>query len=138
MSCSLTNQGREKGEIKKANAAKKVKRVFSKDQRALVSQTYGDLDWGQLRSYGPVKDIRVWKKIKVAGGPPLTVESWSLPALSTKPARILFEVSAKVPLSEEEEVSKWLAALAEVSSGNDQESETKTRIVLEHFKGNSQ
>src|SRR6266487_3164775 len=107
----------------------------TKQQKVTLEGTFGKVDWQRLRPYGPVKGIQVWKKIKLPGGPDLTVECWKLPARSRKPARVLFEVSAKVPLAEEEKVSKEIGELVGLSdSESDQESETKTRIVLEHFR----
>jgi hypothetical protein len=70
------------------------------------------------------------------GGPPLTVERWELAARPDKPAKVLFEVSAKVPLSDEAKTSKWIAELLGSESGSE-ESETKTRIVLDHFAKHS-
>lgn len=133
MSCSITDKEREKREIKKANAGENAKRIFSKRQRTALEGVVGEIDWRALRPYGPVRHIQVWKNIKAPGGPNLTVECWKLPAHSSKPARVLFEVSAKVPLPEEEKASKDIAKLIGLAD-SDQEPETKTRIVLEHFK----
>jgi hypothetical protein len=137
MSCSVTDKEQEKRQIKKANAGGKVKKIFSKRQRKALEGTVGEVDWRALRPYGPVRNIQVWKNIKVPGAPNLTVERWELPARASKPARVLFEVSAKVPLPEEGKASEEIAELVGVP-GNDQESETKTRIVLEHFKSGTQ
>jgi hypothetical protein len=136
MSCSLT-EDEEKAQIKKANRGKKINKSFSKEQRALVERTFGKLDWGTLRPYGAVKAIEVWKKIKMPAGPDLTIERWELLPRSNKPGRTLFEVSAKVPLAREAETSKWITEFVGSAEMGDQESETKTRIVLEHFKGTS-
>jgi hypothetical protein len=134
MSCSVLNKGQEETQIKKANAGKGVKKIFSKQQEATLEDAFGKVDWGDLRPYGPVKGIKVWKKIKLLGGPNLTVERWKLPARSGKPARVLFEVSAKVPLTEEAKISKWIAGLVGISERRSDQEETKTRIVLEHFR----
>lgn len=134
MSCSLTDKDGEKAKIKKANRGNKINKIFSKEQRALVQRAFGRLDWETLKPYGPVKAIEVWKKIKMPSGPDLTVERWELPPRSDKPGRILFEVSAKVALAKEAETSKWIAELVGSSEKGDQQSETKTRIVLEHFR----
>ena len=134
-SCSVTDKEQEKAQIKRANAGKDLKKIFSKEQEATLKNAFGNVDWRKLRPYGPVKEIQVWKKLKVQGGPDLTVERWRLPALPNRPARVLFEVSAKVPLAKEAEVSRWIAGLVGLSdSGGDQQSETKTLIVLEHFR----
>jgi hypothetical protein len=84
-----------------------------------------------------VKDVKVWKKIEMPDHPPLTVERWELPARPGKAAKVLFEVSAKVPLSKEAKTSKWIAGLLGPSESGSDESETKTRIVLDHFAGHS-
>jgi len=134
-SCSVINKKKEKAQIKKANSGKNLKKIFSKAQEATLEGAVGKVDWKSFRPYGPVKGVEVWKKVKVSGGPDLTVERWKLPAHLGEPARVLFEVSVKVPLTEEEKVSQWLAGLIALpENGGDQESETKTRIVLDHFK----
>ncbi|HKP01834.1 MAG TPA: hypothetical protein VJU77_00600 [Chthoniobacterales bacterium] len=134
LSCSVTDKGQKRGEIKKANEGKDVKKVFSKQQEATLENAFGKVKWRELRPFGPVKEIKVWKELKLPGGPSLTVERWKLPGGPSKPARVFFEVSAKVPLADEARTSKWIASLVGVSEhGNDQESETKTQIVLEHF-----
>lgn len=135
MSCSLTEKDQEKAPIKRANRGKKIRTIFSKEQRAMLERVFGTFDWRTLRPYGPVKGIEVWKKIRTSDGPDLTIERWELPPRSNKPRRILFEVSAKVPLAKEAETAKWIADLVGSSANGDQESETKTRIVLEHFQG---
>jgi hypothetical protein len=135
LSCSVTDKNQEKRQIEKANIGKNVKEIFSKRQEAAVEGVFGKMDWQQLKPCGPVKGIQVWKKIKLRGGPSLTVERWRLPARRDKPARVLFEVSAKMPFTEEAKTSKWIAALVRSSErGADPPSETKTRIVLEHFR----
>ena len=70
-------------------------------------------------------------------GPLLTVERWELPARLDKAAKVLFEVSAKVPLSQDEKTSKWMTDLLDLSVSDSEESETKTKLVLEHFAGHS-
>ena len=132
-SCSITDQEQTKIAIERANAGGNVKEIFSERQRAAVEHALGEIDWQTLKPYGPVERVQVWKKVKAPSGLKLTVERWELPARSSKPAQVLFEVSAKVPLADEEKVSKEIAELVGLSD-NDQESETKTRIVLEHFK----
>jgi hypothetical protein len=82
-----------------------------------------------------VKGINVWKKIKMPDGPDLTVEQWKLPERPNKAAGRLFEVSTKVPLTQERETVEWLTRLLRSGQNGDQESETKTRIALEHFRG---
>jgi hypothetical protein len=135
LSCSVTDDGQNKREIMKANTGKDLKKIFSKEQEAALKGAVGKVDWRELRPYGPVSDIQVWKKLKLPGGPNLTVERWKLPARPNKPARVFLEVSAKVPLADEASVSKWIAGLVGVSvNENGQGSETKTQIVLEHFR----
>jgi hypothetical protein len=95
------------------------------------------MTWNKLQPYGPVEGVKVWKQIEMPDRPPLTVERWELPARPGKPARVHFEVSAKVLLSEEAKTSKWIAELLGVAEDGNDESETKTRIVLEHFAKHS-
>ena len=135
MSCSLTEKGQETARIKRANRGRKIKKIFSKQQRTMFEKAFGKLEWRTLRPYGPVKGIKVWKKIKMPDGPDLTVEQWELPERPNKAARRLFEVSTKVPLTQERETVEWLTRLLRSGQNGDQESETKTRIVLEHFRG---
>lgn len=136
-SCSVTNKDQGEEEIKKANTGKDIKKIFSKKQEALAKGTFEKLNWDKLQPYGPVEGVQVWKEIEMPGGPPLTVERWELPARPGKPARVLFEVSAKVSQPEEDKTAKWIANLLGVSESGSEESETKTRIVLEHFAGHS-
>ena len=135
LSCSVTDTQQGRKEIKKANAGRGVKKIFSKEQEAILKAAVGTTDWEKIKPYGPVTGIQVWKKIKISGRPNLTVERWKLPVRPDKPARVLVEVSAKVPLAEEAKTAEWIAGLVGVSTnGGDQQSETKTRIVLEHFQ----
>ena len=136
-SCSVTSKKQELAEIKTANAGKDIKKIFSKKQEAVAESVSGKVNWDKLQPYGPVQDVQVWNKIEIPGCPLLTVERWELPARRGKPARVLFEVSAKVPLSEEGKTSKSIAELLGVSESGSDESETKTRIVLEHFAEHS-
>lgn len=134
MSCSVTSKNQAKSQIMRANAGKDVKKIFSEEQEATVRGAFGKVDWKTLRPYGPVRSVQVWKRIKLPGGPDLTVERWELPARPRKPARVLFEVSAKVPLADEAKTSKWIAGLVGVAENSEQQSETKTRLVLDHFR----
>lgn len=139
-SCSVTNEKQEKAEIKTANCGKDIKKIFSKKQEAMAQKAFGKIDWEKVQPYGPVEGVQVWKKIEVPpilgvreAGPPLTVERWDLPARQGKPPKILFEVSAKVPLAEEAKVSKWLDDLLALPQSGNEESEAKTKVVLQHF-----
>jgi hypothetical protein len=133
-SCSVTNEKQPQEQIEKANAGKDAQKIFSGKQETAIKIAFGKLDWQTLQPYGPVRNVKVWKKIPVPGGPPLTVERWDLPARPNKPARVIVEVSAKVPLAKEAETSRWIARFLGVpENGAGQESETKTKIVLEHF-----
>jgi hypothetical protein len=136
-SCSVTNKKQTEPEIRTANAGKDVKKIFAKKQEAVAEKTFGKVNWDKLQPYGPVAGVQVWKKIEMPGGPPLTVERWELPARAGKPARVLFEVSAKVPLADEAKTSKWIVELLGLPESGSDESETKTRIVLEHFAEHS-
>lgn len=139
-SCSITNDKPQRAEIKTANCGTDIKKIFSKKQEAMAEKAFEKIDWDKLQPYGPVQGVQVWKKIEVAAipgvreaGPLLTVERWDLPARLGKPPKILFEVSAKVPVADEPKDSKWLADFLALPGSGSEESETKTKIVLEHF-----
>lgn len=132
-SCSADNKKQELAEIKAANLGTEIKKIFSKKQEAVAEGAFGKIEWEKLQPYGPVEGVQVWKKIEVQGGPPITVERWELPARPGKPARVLFEVSAKVPAADEAKTEKWITDLVGSEGGPNQESESKTKIVLEHF-----
>ena len=144
-SCSVTNKKQEQAEIETANAGKDVKKIFSKKQEAFAEGVFGKIDWDKLQPYGPVRGVQVWKDIKapvVPGvretGHLLTVERWELPARPGKAAKVLFEVSTKVPLSQDDKkTSKWIADVLGLSKSDTEESETKTQSILEHFAGHS-
>jgi hypothetical protein len=137
-SCSFNNKKQGKEEIEAANRGKNVKKIFSKEQEAFAESVFGKIKWDELRPYGPVGGIQVWKEVKITDDHRLTVERWELPARPGKPARVLFEVSAKGPLADEAETAQWIADfLGPLEGGPDQESETKTRVVLEHFSDQS-
>ena len=51
-----------------------------------------------------------------------------------KPKGALFEVSTKVPVSQESEATAALSKALGITGTEEQESETKTKVVLEHFK----
>ena len=122
----------------------KLKKIFSKKQEAFAEGVFEKIEWDKLQPYGPVRGVQVWKDVKapvVPGvretGRLLTVERWELPALPGKAAKVLFEVSTKVPLSEDKATSKWIADLLGLSKSDTEESETKTQSILEHFAGHS-
>lgn len=130
-SCSANNKKQKLAEIKAANLGKKIEKIFSEKQETVAEGVFGKINWDKIRPYGPVEGVQVWKKIEVEGGPPITVERWDLAARPGKPAKVLFEVSAKVAEADEAKTEKWITDLVEASEG--QESESKTKIVLEHF-----
>jgi len=143
-SCSLNNKKQKQAEIERANAGKDVEKIFSMKQKAFAQGVFEKIDWAQLRPYGPVQGVQVWKDIKAPAvpgvaetGPLLTVERWELPARPDKAAKVLFEVSTKVPLSQDEKTSKWIAEMLGLSKSDTEESETKTQSILEHFAGHS-
>lgn len=139
-SCSITNDKEQRAQIKTANCGTDIKKIFSEKQEAMAAKAFPKIDWHKLQPYGPVQGVQVWKKIEVPAipdvreaGPLLTVERWDLPARQGKHPKILFEVSAKVPLADEPKASKWLADFLALPDSGSEESETKTKIVLEHF-----
>jgi hypothetical protein len=143
-SCSVTNKKQKRAEIEHANAGQDVKKIFSMKQKSFAEGVSGKIEWAKLQPYGPIPGIQVWKDIKVPAvsgvsetGPPLTVERWELPARPGQAAKVLFEVSTKVPLSQDKKTSKWMTDLLDLSVSDGEESETKTKLVLEHFAGHS-
>lgn len=143
-SCSLTNKKQKRAEIERANAGQDVKKIFSMKQKSFAEGVSGKIEWAKLQPYGPVHGVQVWKDIKAPAvpgvsetGPLLTVERWELPARPGQAAKVLFEVSTKVPLSQNEKTSKWMTDLLDLSVSDGEESETKTKLVLEHFAGHS-
>jgi hypothetical protein len=135
-SCSLTDKKQPVDEIKKANEGKDVKKIFNHDQEAFVKEANIDLDWKSLLPFGPVEGVKVWKNVSAEGLEKVTVERWELPERDGKPRRVLFEVSAKVPVSQESEATAALSKALGITGTEEQEQETKTKIVLDHFAGN--
>jgi hypothetical protein len=113
-----------------------VKKIFNHDQEAFVKEANIDLDWKSLLPFGPVEGVKVWKNVSAEGLEKVTVERWELPERDGKPRRVLFEVSAKVPVSQESEATAALSKALGITGTEEQEQETKTKIVLDHFAGN--
>lgn len=134
-SCSLT-KNQPLDQIKKANEGEDVKKIFNNDQEAFVKEASVDLDWKSLLPFGPVEDVKVWKNVSVEGVEKVTVERFELPERDGKPRRVLFEVSTKVPVSQESGATAALSKALGITGIKDQEQETKTKIVLDHFLPN--
>jgi hypothetical protein len=78
--------------------------------------------------------VQVWKHLPAEGLRGITVERWELPKTNGKPKRVLFEVSTKAPMSAVTQASatfKKLLGIEEMDT--QQESETKTKLVMDHF-----
>jgi hypothetical protein len=139
-SCSLTDETQEGDQIQTANKGSGVKKIFNHDQEEFLKKALKkakiDLDWNSLLPFGPVEGVRVWKNVSAEGLDKVTVERWELPARDGKPKRVLFEVSTKVPVSQESEATKALSKALGITSAEAQEEETKTKIVMDHFAGN--
>jgi hypothetical protein len=136
-SCSLTDKKQPVDEIKMANDGKDVKKIFNHDQEAFVKEANIDLDWRSLLPFGPVEGVKVWKNVSVEGLEKVTIERWELPERDGKPRRVLCEVSTKVPVSQESEATAALSKALGITGTEEQEQETKTKIVLDHFSGNN-
>ena len=134
-SCSVDSKEQKVAEIKAANLGTDIEKIFSKEQEAVAKATFAQLEWNQLKPFGPVEGVQVWKEVQLQGGPSLTVERWDLPARPNKAAKVIFEVSAKVSEGKEAETEKWITDLVGAAEGPGGESESKTKIVLEHFAG---
>ena len=139
LSCSLTDETQDRLEIETANKGRDVKKIFNHDQENFVTNAgIEHLKWGDLMPFGPVNDVKVWKHLSAEGLEAITVERWELPERDTKPKRVLFEVSTKTPMSALPEVTaafKKLLGIEEVDA--QQESETKTKLVMDHFAKSS-
>ena len=135
-SCSLTDKKQPVDEIKNANEGKDVKKIFNHDQEEFVKKAEVDVDWEKLFPFGPVEGVKVWKHLSAAGLENVTAERWDLPEMNGKPQRVLFEVSTKVPVSQESEATAALSKALGITGTEEQEQETKTKILLDHFSGN--
>ena len=119
-----------------ANDGKDVKKIFNHDQEAFVKEANIDLDWRSLLPFEPVEGVKVWKNVSVEGLEKVTIERWELPERDGKPRRVLCEVSTKVPVSQESEATAALSKALGITGTEEQEQETKTKIVMDHFAGN--
>jgi hypothetical protein len=135
-SCSLTDKKQPLDEIKKANEGKDVKRIFNDDQEDFVKEANVKVDWEKLVPFGPVEGVKVWKNVSAEGLEKVTVERWELSERDGKPRRVLLEVSTKVPVSQESEATEALSKALGITGTEEQEQETKTKIVMDHFSGN--
>ena len=88
-----------------------------------------------LVPFGPVEGVKIWKDLSAEGLDKVTVERWELPARDGKPKRVLFEVSTKVPVSQESQATEALSKALGITSAEKQEEETKTKIVMDHYAG---
>ena|SRR5437667_3206401 len=134
-SCSLTDENQELDQIQTANKGSGVKRIFNHDQEELLKQANINLDWNLLVPFGPVEGVKIWKDLSAEGLDKVTVERWELPARDGKPKRVLFEVSTKVPVSQESQATEALSKALGITSAEKQEEETKTKIVMDHYAG---
>ena len=135
-SCSLTDKKQGVDEIKKANEGKDVKKIFNREQEEFVKEANVDVDWKSLLPFGPVEGVKVWKNVTVEGLEKVTVERWELPERGGKPRRVLFEVSTKVPVSQGSDATAALSKALGITGAEDQEEETKTKIVMDHYARN--
>lgn len=126
-SCSFTVE-QDRGEIDDvADGDRSVKKLFSEGQEDFA-ETYYDVDWDELRPYGPVETLK-WR-IKVSGfDHKLTFELWFLPD-----GRDLMEVSCRVDADEAFEAELDLERyLADKGLYGADEQTSKTRAVLSFF-----
>ena len=135
-SCSLTDETQELDQIQTANKGSGVRKIFNHHQEELLKEANVDLDWKSLVPFGPVEGVKVWKNVSAEGLEKVTVERWELPERNGKPRRVLFEVSTKVPVSQEPEATAALSKVLDITGTEEQEEETKTKIVMDHFVGN--
>jgi len=110
--------------------------LFSDEQKDLVTGRAKDLNWADLRLYGPV-DVMVWRQQwKLDGFPEeVTVELWNL-QLDGKVLDVL-EVSAKVKATTDEqakELARQFFAAARVAGMGEPTGQSKTQMVLDFFQ----
>src|SRR5439155_15279794 len=110
-SCSLTDETQRLDQIQTANKGSGVKKIFNHDQEEFLKKANIDLDWKSLVPFGPVEGVKVWKNVSAEGLEKMTVERWELPERDGKPRRVLFEVSTKVPVTQESEATAALSKL---------------------------
>ncbi|MFC1720071.1 CYTH domain-containing protein [Pseudomonadota bacterium] len=110
--------------------------LFTQEQQELVKGRMKDLNWADLRLYGPV-EILIWRKhLKLDGFPEdVTIELWNLQK-DGKTLDIL-EVSAKVK-AETDQIAKDLARqfyrAARDAGMGEPTGQTKTQMVLDFFQ----
>ena len=56
--------------------------------------------------------------------------------MNGKSKQVLFEVSTKVPVTRESEATAALSKALGITGTEEQEQETKTKIVMDHYTGN--
>ena len=120
-------------QIREANRGIAIKKLFDPAQQKLLSESLGSLDWNQLIPFGPVSRVKTWNLSSVAGLKTVTVERWELPRLAGKPERVLFEVSTKVRVKDSAAALKALSRALGFDLVPGEDSDTKTRLVLDHF-----
>jgi hypothetical protein len=116
-----------------------ISKIFSKAQEELLDEMLGpDLDWANLRIFGPVEGVRVWEDVPIDRfGMPLTIEIWELPTSAEKSANTLLEVSTRTPFAESITQTIELLKILQDNHLEPIKSGTKTQTVLEHFRAGS-
>lgn len=112
-----------------------VKSIFTEAQEACISRVVRrGFRWSDLRIYGPVEHVEVWEKAHIPGlERPVTFEQWLLPATGAQPVRQILELSARAPNNKLTTAVNEIRRVLEGNGINPSASETKTKMVLEHF-----
>jgi len=113
-----------------------VKKIFNRDQEEFVKKAGVDVNWEKLVPFGPVHGVKVWEHLSAPGLENVTAKRWDLPEMNGKSKQVLFEVSTKVPVTRESEATAALSKALGITGTEEQEQETKTKIVMDHYTGN--
>ena len=132
-SWSLTDNRRSVEDVQSANRGVEIKKLFTEKQEKLMFENFSPIDWDRLIPVGPVIGVKVWNLTSVASLQNITVERWELPNVAGESARILFEVSTKVPVKNVAAATKALSNALGFDLVTGDDTETKTKLVLEHF-----
>ena len=126
----------DRGEIVEVLAGHRpVKSIFTDAQEACISRVVSkSFRWSDLRIYGPVENVEVWDETSIPGlARAVTFELWRLPAKGARAARQILELSARAPDDELPAVVNEIRQFLEGRGVHPSASETKTKMVLEHF-----
>jgi len=113
-----------------------IKDVFADPQRdRLKVEANGDFHWHNLRAFGPVDGVLVWKHVPLGPtGLEATFERWILPSRGTIVGKRLLEVSTRAAEPELESTKAKVLALLQSKRLNPESFGSKTKLVLEQYR----